>query len=44
MANTASPWRSAIATDARYARYLGSNGSYYPIERLAPGPREVLVS
>ena len=42
MANTSCPWKSAVLTDARYHKYVDSKSSYYPIERLAPGPRQML--
>jgi serine/threonine protein kinase len=42
MSNSACPWRSASITDARYQKYLDSKGSYYPIERMSPGPRKVM--
>ncbi len=44
MVNVSCPWRAATNNDPRYSRYLQSNGSYHPIERLAPGPRQILVS
>ena len=37
------PWRCASPMDTRYAKYLASSNHYQPFDRLAVGPRMVLV-
>jgi protein-serine/threonine kinase len=43
LSSVSCPWRSASSVDARYAKYLASNNHYQPFDRLAVGPRTVLV-
>ncbi|TPX38295.1 hypothetical protein SmJEL517_g00097 [Synchytrium microbalum] len=40
---SAIPWKIAVKTDPRYKYYLDhKNGSFWPIDRLSPGPRRLL--
>lgn len=43
LSSVSCPWRSASSVDSRYTKYLASNSHYQPFDRLAVGPRMVLV-
>jgi protein-serine/threonine kinase len=43
MSTNSIPWKSAVPSDPRYKFFLDHRFKYAPIDRLLPGPRQMLV-
>ena len=37
------PWKAAVQGDVRYKHFLEHRGNFWPIDRLAAGPKRLMV-